>query len=164
MNHIRVLLTLFTLIATGTFAASAQTTRPEGGSQTVSRAGSRPSERGPAEFFTGSVRIDPLFSENDAATLSGGYVTFEPGARSVWHTHPAGQRLIVTAGVGLTQRRGGPVEEIRAGDVVWCPPGVEHWHGAAPTTAMTHIALTGFVNGENVTWLDEVTDAQYRGD
>jgi quercetin dioxygenase-like cupin family protein len=131
-------------------------------SQTISRSGSQPSAKGPAEYFTGSVRVDPLFAANDSTHVTGGYVTFEPGARSAWHTHPAGQHLIVTAGSGWTQEWGGPVAEIRAGDVVWCPPGVKHWHGASPATAMTHIALTGTRNGKNVEWMEKVTDEQYR--
>jgi quercetin dioxygenase-like cupin family protein len=131
------------------------------GSQTVSVAGSQPAAKGPAEYFTGSVRVDPLFAAKDTAPFSGAYVTFEPGARSAWHTHPAGQHLIVTSGVGRTQAWGGPVVEIRAGDVVWCPPGVKHWHGATPTTAMTHIALTGTVGGKNVDWLEKVSDEHY---
>jgi quercetin dioxygenase-like cupin family protein len=130
--------------------------------QTISVAGSRPSAQGPAEYFTGNVRIDPLFAAKDAAPYSEAYVTFEPGARSNWHTHPAGQHLIVTSGVGWTQEWGGPIVEIRAGDVVWCPPGVKHWHGATPTTAMTHIAVTGTVGGNNVEWMEKVSDEQYR--
>lgn len=133
-----------------------------GNSQTVSVAGSHPAAKGPGEYFTGNVRVEPLFAAKDTAPFSGAYVTFEPGARSAWHTHPAGQHLIVTFGVGWTQEWGGPVLEIRAGDVVWCPPGVKHWHGATPTTAMTHIALTGTVGGKNVDWLEKVTDEQYR--
>ena len=131
-------------------------------SQTVSRAGSQPAVTGSAEYFTGNVRVDPLFAAKETAPFSGAYVTFEPGARSAWHTHPAGQHLIVTSGVGWTQEWGGPTVEIRAGDVVWCPPGVKHWHGASPTTAMTHIALTGTVGGKNVEWLENVPDEQYR--
>ena len=130
-------------------------------SQTISRAGSQPSAKGPADYFTGNVRVDPLFPANESMPFSGAYVTFEPGARSAWHTHPTGQRLIVTAGVGLTQEWGGPIVEIRAGDVVLCPPGVKHWHGASHTSAMTHIALTGTVDGKNVDWLEKVTDEQY---
>lgn len=131
-------------------------------SQTVSRAGSQPSVKGPAEFFTGNVRVEPLFAPKEPLQYAGAYVTFEPGARSAWHTHPAGQHLIITAGAGLTQEWGGPVVELRAGDAVWCPPGVKHWHGASPGTAMTHIALTGSVNGKNVEWMEKVTDEQYR--
>ena len=107
----------------------------------IKRAGSQPSGKGPADWFTGTVRIDPLFSAPDPARVAGASVTFEPGARTAWHTHPLGQTLIVTAGCGWVQREGGPVEEIRPGDVVWFPPGEKHWHGAAPTTAMTHIAI-----------------------
>jgi quercetin dioxygenase-like cupin family protein len=147
-------------------AASSGAGAPRAGqnkkSQTISRANSQPSVKGPAEYFTGNARIDPLFSANDSAHFTGGYVTFEPGARSAWHTHPAGQHLIVTAGIGWTQEWGGPVVEIRAGDVVWCPPGVKHWHGASPSTAMTHIALTGTIKGKNVDWMEKVTDEQYR--
>ena len=130
-------------------------------SQTVTIGGSQPAARGPAEYFTGNARVDPLFAAEDTAPFSGAYVTFEPGSRSAWHTHPAGQHLIVTSGVGWTQEWGGPVTEIRPGDVVWCPPGIKHWHGATPTTAMTHIALTGTAGGKNVDWLEKVSDEQY---
>ncbi len=128
----------------------------------IKRSGSQPSSKGPAEWFTGNVRIDPLFSANDTAPFSGAYVTFEPGARSAWHTHPTGQHLIVTAGVGLTQEWGGRIEEIKAGDMIWCPPKVKHWHGASPTTAMTHIALTGTLDGKAVEWMERVSDEEYR--
>lgn len=141
---------------------SASRAEPGKKAQTVTRAGSQPTTPGPAQYFTGSVRVSPLFPANDSTPVTGAYVTFEPGARSAWHTHPAGQHLIVTAGVGWTQEWGGAVTEIREGDVVWCPPGVKHWHGASPTRAMTHIALTGTVNGKNVEWMEKVTDAQYR--
>lgn len=130
-------------------------------SQTIMRAGSQASSKGPAEYFTGNVRVSPLFPANPATPVSGAYVSFDQGARSAWHTHPAGQHLIVTAGAGWIQEWGGPVTEIREGDVVWCPPGVKHWHGASPTSAMTHIALTGTVNGKNVEWMELVNDAQY---
>ncbi len=133
-------------------------------SQTISRAGSRASMRGPAEFFTGDARIDPLFRSNDTANYSGAYVTFEPGARSAWHIHPAGQHIVVTSGVGRTGVWGGKVEEIKAGDVTWCPPGVKHWHGATPNTAMTHLVITGMKDGKNVEWMEKVADAQYSGD
>jgi quercetin dioxygenase-like cupin family protein len=113
----------------------------------IIRSGSQASSMGPAEHFTGDVRVQPLFAEQDTAAYGGAYVTFQPGARSAWHIHPGGQRLIVTDGVGLTQEWGGPVEEIRAADVVWCPPKVKHWHGASPTSAMTHLALTGVRDG-----------------
>jgi quercetin dioxygenase-like cupin family protein len=127
----------------------------------ITRAGSQASSKGPAQYFTGSVRVDPLFSANAPSNSSGAYVTFEPGARSAWHTHPKGQVLVVTAGVGRVRRWGGAVEEIRPGDVVWTPPGVKHWHGAAPTTAMTHLATQEIANGKNVEWMEKVSDEQY---
>jgi quercetin dioxygenase-like cupin family protein len=129
----------------------------------IKRAGSQPSARGPAEWFTGTVRIDPLFSAHDPARAAGAGVTFEPGARTAWHTHPLGQTLIVVSGCGRAQRWGGPVEEIRPGDVVWFPPGEKHWHGAGPATAMTHIAVQEQLGGKAVDWLEHVTDEQYQG-
>ena len=131
------------------------------GAQQITRAGEQPSATGPAEFFTGRVRVDPVWPADKNINASGGLVSFEPGARSAWHTHPAGQRLMVTAGVGLTQEWGKAVQVIRPGDVVWCPPGIKHWHGAAPGTAMTHLAVTGTVDGKNVTWMEKVSDEQY---
>ncbi|MDT8899709.1 cupin domain-containing protein [Anaeroselena agilis] len=131
-------------------------------SHTIIRAGSQPSLKAPDAYFTGNVRIDPLFEANESAQYSAAYVTFEPEARTAWHTHPTGQRLIITAGVGWIQDEGGPIVEIRPGDAVWWPAGVKHWHGASPTTAMTHIALTGMLEGKNVEWLEKVTDEQYR--
>lgn len=127
----------------------------------VIRNGAQPSTKGQEDYFTGYVRVDSLFQENEFAPYSAAYVTFEPGARTAWHIHPTGQRLIVTYGVGWVQEWGGPVREVRAGDVVWFPPGVKHWHGATPTTAMTHIALTGVANGKGVEWLEKVSDEQY---
>ena len=129
----------------------------------IMRAGSRPSGLGPRDWFTGAVRIDPLFGPPDPARVAGALVTFEPGARTAWHTHPLGQTLIVTAGCGRVQREGGPVEEVRPGDVVWFPPGEKHWHGAAPTTAMSHIAIQERLDGKAVDWMEHVTDAQYGG-
>lgn len=129
--------------------------------QQITRAGSQASATGPADYFTGRVRVDPLFPASGEINASGAYVTFEPGARSAWHTHPAGQRLVVVSGVGLTQEWGKLVQEIRPGDVVVCPPGVKHWHGAAATTAMSHLAVTGAVDGKSVEWLEKVTDDQY---
>ncbi len=123
--------------------------------------GSQPSGKGPAEWFTGTVRVDPLFQAADPARVSGASVTFEPGARTAWHTHPLGQTLIVTAGCGWAQREGGPVEEIRPGDVVWFPPGEKHWHGATATTAMTHIAIQAALNGSPVAWMKHVNDEEY---
>jgi quercetin dioxygenase-like cupin family protein len=163
MRYTAMLLSLSLLVSTGAVAGHALAAEAIKTSQTISRAGSLASITGPAEFFTGHVRVDPLFPANDAAHVSGGSVTFEPGARSAWHTHPTGQHLIVTAGVGRTQEWGGPIEEIKAGDVIWCPPQVKHWHGASPTTAMTHIAITGTINGKNVEWMEKVTDEQYHG-
>ena len=128
----------------------------------ITRGGSRPSAKGPAEYFTGAVRVDPMFQAGDPPRVSGGNVTFEPGARSAWHAHPMGQILIVTAGVGRVQRWGGPIQEIRPGDVVWIAPGVKHWHGATATNAMSHIAITNVVGGKNVEWMEQVTDEQYR--
>lgn len=127
----------------------------------ISPAGSQRSVPGPAANFTGQVRVDPQFSANSEINVSAAYVTFEPGARSAWHTHPAGQRLIVTSGVGLTQEEGKPVQVIRAGDVVSCPAGVKHWHGATANSAMTHLAVTGNVEGKNVEWMEKVTDEDY---
>ena len=127
----------------------------------VKRAGSRPSQPGPAAYFTGQVRIDPLYDPPAPARTATAYVTFEPGARSAWHTHPLGQTLIVTAGCGWTQCDGEPIVEIRAGDVIWCRPDHKHWHGATPTTAMTHIAVTESLDGRAVDWLEKVSDEQY---
>jgi quercetin dioxygenase-like cupin family protein len=127
----------------------------------IMRAGSRPSTKGNPEWFTGTVRIDPLFQTAAPARAAGAKVTFEPGARTAWHTHPLGQTLIVTDGFGLVQRDGGSIEEIRPGDVVWFPPNEKHWHGASPTTAMTHIAVQETLDGRAVDWLEKVTDEQY---
>lgn len=128
----------------------------------IKRSGSQPSGKGPAEYFTGTVRIDPLNSPPEPSRVSMAQVTFEPGARTAWHTHPLGQTLIVTAGLGWVQREGGPVEEIRPGDVVWFAPEEKHWHGASPATAMSHIAIQEKQNGSPVTWMEHVTDDQYR--
>jgi quercetin dioxygenase-like cupin family protein len=153
------------LIATAAsvFVLASAALHADDGAQTftITRVGSQPSNKGPAQFFTGSVRVDPLFAANAPSRTSGGLVTFEPGARSAWHTHPVGQILIVTAGKGLVQRWGGPVEEIRPGDVVRIPPGVKHWHGASPTTGMSHIAIQEAVDGKNVDWMEPVSDEQY---
>ncbi len=127
----------------------------------LKRSGSQPSAKGPAECFTGSVRVDPLIEAPEPARLRAASVTFEPGARSAWHTHPLGQALIVTAGCGYVQSWGSPVRIIRPGDVVWCPPNEKHWHGAVPSTALTHIALQEALDGKVVEWLEKVTDEQY---
>ena len=129
----------------------------------ITRSGSQPSGKGPADLFTGTVRVEPLFEAPAPGRVSGASVTFEPGARTAWHTHPLGQTLIVTTGCGWVQQEGGPVEEVRPGDVVWFPPGVKHWHGATPTTAMTHIAIQEALNGKVVEWMEKVTDEQYLG-
>jgi quercetin dioxygenase-like cupin family protein len=129
----------------------------------IKRAGTQPSGKGPPEWFTGTVRIDPLFSAPDPARAAGAAVTFEPGARTAWHTHPLGQTLIVTAGAGLVQRKGGPIEPIRPGDVISFPPGEKHWHGATATTSMTHIAIQERLDGKTVEWMEQVSDEQYQG-
>ena len=128
----------------------------------VNRAGTQDSRPGPAEWFTGAVRIDPLFDAPEPARVAAACVTFEPGARTAWHTHPLGQTLLVTAGCGWAQRWGGPVEELRPGDIVWFPPGEKHWHGATPTTALVHVAVQEKLDGKAVEWLEHVTDEQYR--
>ena len=127
----------------------------------IRKAGSQPSTKGPADWFTGAVRIDPLFDRTDPARVGGARVTFEPGARTAWHTHPLGQTLIVLFGRGLVQREGGTIEEVRPGDVVWFAPGEKHWHGAAPDTAMQHIAIQEALDGKAVEWMEKVTDEQY---
>jgi quercetin dioxygenase-like cupin family protein len=128
----------------------------------IKRIGAQASVKGPAEWFTGSVRIDPLFQAPQPALVQGASVTFEPGARTAWHTHPLGQTLIVTSGCGWVQREGGPIEVIRPGDVVWFSPGEKHWHGATPATAMTHIAIQEALNGKVVDWMEKVSDGEYQ--
>ena len=128
----------------------------------ITRHGSQPSAKGPAEWFTGSVRIDPLFQPNEQRRSAAATVTFEPGARTAWHTHPLGQTLIVISGLGWVQKEGGPVEEIHPGDIVWFDAGEKHWHGASPTIAMTHIATQEQLNGKVVDWMEKVTDEQYQ--
>ena len=127
----------------------------------INRSGSRPSQAGSAEYFTGRVRLEPLMSPGEPARVAGAHVTFEPGARTAWHTHPLGQTLVVTAGLGWAQTEGGAIEEIRPGDVVWFKPGERHWHGASATTGMSHIAIQEKLDGSAVTWLEPVTDAEY---
>lgn len=129
----------------------------------IKRSGSQGSGQGPADWFTGQVRVDPLHTAPDPARVAMAHVTFEPGARTAWHTHPLGQTLIVTSGLGFAQREGGPLEEIRPGDVVWFPPGEKHWHGASPAAAMSHIAIQERLDGKTVDWLEKVSDAQYGG-
>jgi 4-carboxymuconolactone decarboxylase len=153
-----VVVSLFLLLT-----ASAQTEQESQNTPPIriTRAGSQPAQKGPADRFTGSVRVEPLFGVNAPSRTSGGSVTFEPGARSAWHSHPLGQTLIVTAGTGRVQRWGGPMEEMRKGDVVQIPAGVKHWHGATPASAMTHIAIQEERDGANVTWMEKVSDEQY---
>jgi quercetin dioxygenase-like cupin family protein len=149
-------------------SAAAQAERPQAGTRAgapqmeIYRSGSRPPVTGSAANFTGVVRVEPVFDANASSAVSAALVTFAPGARSAWHSHPKGQRLIVTEGVGWTQMVGGPVEEARAGDVVWCPPGIKHWHGATPGSSMTHYAIQEAVDGTPVQWMEHVTDAEYR--
>ncbi len=147
--------------ATAGAAEQQGSTTAPAAAQQITRAGAQPSAVGSSDFFTGRVRVDPVWPANGDISAAGGLVTFEPGARSAWRTHPKGQFFVVTAGVGLTQEWGKPIQEIRPGDVVWCPPGVKHWHGAAPTTAMSHLAVTGTVDGKNVEWMEKVSDEQY---
>jgi quercetin dioxygenase-like cupin family protein len=130
----------------------------------IIRAGSRPSGKGSSDWFTGTVRVDPLFNSFDPTRVQSGHVTFEPGARTAWHTHPLGQSLIVTFGLGRVQRWGGPIEEIRPGDVVWFEPNEKHWHGASPATAMSHIAVHEILDGKGADWFEHVSDEQYTGD
>ncbi len=149
---------LFLSVLAVVFAGSAMANE----SVTVTRAGSAPSSVGPAENFTGSVRVDDRFKGSGLARISGATVTFEPGARTAWHTHPLGQTLIVTAGVGLVQHWDGPIQEIRAGDSVWIPPGVKHWHGASSSVGMSHIAFSEALDGSTVEWMEKVSDEQYQ--
>ncbi|MDK3019101.1 (R)-mandelonitrile lyase [Pseudodonghicola flavimaris] len=129
----------------------------------ITRSGSAPSMKGPEDWFTGTVRVDPMFAAEEPGRVSGAHVTFEPGARTAWHTHPAGQTIVITFGRGRVQREGGPVEEVSAGDVVWFPAGEKHWHGAAAETAMSHYAIQESINGEAVTWMEKVADEDYNG-
>jgi quercetin dioxygenase-like cupin family protein len=143
------------------FAQSMQQPTERKTAMKIERNGSRPSTKGPQDYFSGSVRVEPVFQVGDPMRFNAGSVTFEPGARTAWHTHPLGQTLIITAGLGWVQTEGGPIEEVRPGDVVWFPPGEKHWHGATPTTAMTHIAVQEALNGKNVDWMEKVSDTQY---
>jgi len=170
MKLIATIMSIFTLVAKIGYA---QAVSPAGSSQhnesahssqaiKLTRSGSLQSKKGPAEYFSGAVQVEELFPADDPSRTSSGKVTFEPGARSAWHTHPLGQILIVTDGMGWIQQWGQPIEEIRKGDVIWIPAGVKHWHGATPSTAMTHIAIQEQLNGKAVEWMEKVTDEQYR--
>ena len=163
------IMSLFLLVSNGAHAQAASAsgtsqTAPVQDSQTIkiTRSGSQQRSKGPAEYFAGAVQVEPLFPANDPSRTTGGIVKFQPGARSAWHTHPLGQTLIVTDGTGWIQQWGGPIEEIRKGDVIWIPAGVKHWHGATPNTAMTHVAIQEQLNGKAVEWMEKVTDEQYR--
>lgn len=158
-ERIAIVTLLSALCAT---AAAADAPAQQATTQTIFRGAAQAPIQGSADNFTGSVTVNMLFPAGAPISASAGAVTFQPGARSAWHTHPAGQYLIVTAGTGWTQTWGGKIEELHAGDAVWCPPGVKHWHGATPTASMTHIALTGTADGKNVAWLEKVSDQQYR--
>jgi 4-carboxymuconolactone decarboxylase len=172
MKMKRIAATMMSLFMSAANGAAGQTASASGASQAapvqnsqtirIARSESLQSNKGSDEYFTGSVQVQQLFPAHDPSRTSGGKVTFEPGARSAWHTHPLGQILIVTEGTGWIQQWGGPIEEIRKGDVIWIPPGVKHWHGATPTTAMTHIAIQEQLNGNAVEWMEKVTDEQYR--
>ena len=155
-----IVATLGVSLLMGVAVAQSQTSRDKGAIQIV-RKGSQQSRQAPAEHFTGSARVDPLFEATAPSHVGGALVTFDPGARTAWHTHPLGQILIVTAGVGRVQRWGDSVEEIRQGDVIWIPPGQKHWHGAAPDSSMAHIAVVEALDGKTVDWLEKVSDAQY---
>ena len=154
-------LSLFVLCLLFSGVMTVPPTHAEAQGQLVIPAGSRPSSTAPGQNFTGNVRVDPAFETQAPQRVYGSYVTFEPGARTNWHTHPLGQTLLVTSGVGLTQGWGGPVQFIRQGDVVLCPPNVKHWHGAAPDAAMTHLAIGERLDGKSVTWMEQVSDEQY---
>jgi quercetin dioxygenase-like cupin family protein len=150
------------LLRAGVGGAQTASAEETDGMMQITRAGSQASRPGSQEYFTGSVRIDALFPVREPSRVSAGSVTFEPGARTAWHTHPLGQTLLITSGVGWVQREGGPIEEVRPCDIVWFPPGLKHWHGATPTNAMTHIAIQETQNGKNVDWMEKVSDEQYR--
>jgi len=162
MKLLTATVTSLSLLASAAAVANAQTVSTEASQAiSVTRVGTQPSAKGPAENFTGSVRVDSRFKGSAPARIGGGIVTFEPGARTAWHTHPLGQTLIVTAGAGLVQHWDGPVQDIKPGDVVWIPPGVKHWHGATSTTGMSHIAIAEALDGKAVEWMEKVTDEQY---
>jgi quercetin dioxygenase-like cupin family protein len=156
------MITVFMFMANGAAGQTAPAAAQNPQTISIARSGSLQSTKGSAQYFTGTVQIQQLFAAHDPSRTSGGSVTFEPGARSAWHTHPFGQILIVTEGEGWIQQWGGPIQEIRKGEVIWIPPGVKHWHGAAPTTSMTHIAIQEQLNGKAVDWLEKVTVEQYR--
>lgn len=163
MKKLILMLILSTLAASVVHAGSEKTSEPAIGSQVAYRADSQQSFKGSENWFTGNVQVDLLFPTNETAHYSGAYVTFQPGARTAWHLHPAGQHMIVTSGVGLTGTRDGKIMQFKAGDTIWCPPGIDHWHGATPDSPMTHLVITGALDGQNVAWKEKVTDEQYMG-
>jgi len=163
MIRLIIIIALSTLMASGAFGDTIKATGESVKSQVLYQAGSQASFKGPEELFTGNVQVDMVFPSNDVAQYSGAYVTFQPGARTAWHLHPAGQHMVVTAGVGLTGTRDGKIVTIKAGDALWCPPNIDHWHGATPDSPMTHLVMTGVLDGKNVIWKEKVTDEQYMG-
>jgi 4-carboxymuconolactone decarboxylase len=163
MRKLILILTLSMFVVSFAYAGSEKAPEQGKNSQTVYRAGSQKSFKGPEDLFTGDVQVDLLFPSNENAHYSGAYVTFQPGARTAWHLHPAGQHMIVTSGVGLTGTRDGRIVTIKAGDTIWCPPDIDHWHGATPDSPMTHLVITGLLDGKNVIWKEKVTDEQYLG-
>jgi 4-carboxymuconolactone decarboxylase len=163
MNKLILIMTLSMLFASVVYAGSQKAPERGANSQVIYRAGSQESFKGPADLFSGDVQIDMLFPSDETVHYSGAYVTFQPGARTAWHFHPAGQHMIVTSGVGLTGTRDGKIVTIKAGDTVWCPPDIDHWHGATPDSPMTHLVITGVLDGKNVIWKEKVTDDQYSG-
>jgi quercetin dioxygenase-like cupin family protein len=158
----RTVLTVAVAAALASVERTLAQTKENNMNMDIKRNGSRPSAKGSSDWFTGSVRVDPLFQAPDPARAGAGQVTFEPGARTAWHTHPLGQTLIITAGLGWVQQEGAPIEEVRPGDVVWFPPGLKHWHGATSSTGMSHIAVQESLDGRNVDWMEKVSDEQYR--
>jgi quercetin dioxygenase-like cupin family protein len=163
LKSLTILSIILTFFASVVYADSEKAPEQGTDSQTVYRAGSQKSFKGPENLFTGDVQVDMLFPSNETAHYSGAYVIFQPGARTAWHLHPAGQHMIVTSGVGLTGTRDGNIVEIKAGDAIWCPPDIDHWHGATPDAPMTHLVITGVLDGKNVVWKEKVTDEQYLG-
>ncbi len=163
MKYLAYILSLLVFTASAAHAGKEQKSMETKDSQVVYRAESQKSFKGPEKWFTGDVQVDMLFPANETAHYSGAYVTFQPGARTAWHLHPAGQHMIVTSGVALTGFRDGNIIQFERGDTVWCPSGIDHWHGATPDKAMTHLVITGVLDGENVVWKEKVTDEQYRG-
>lgn len=163
IKKLTLILTISMLCASVVYAGSEKASDQGKDSQQVYRAGSQKSFKGTEKLFTGDVQVDLLFPSNDTAHYSGAYVTFQPGARTAWHLHPAGQHMVVVSGVGLTGTRDGKIVKIKTGDSVWCPPDIDHWHGATPDSPMKHLVLTGVRDGKNVIWKEKVTDEQYLG-